>query len=247
MDDQFSPFQINPQHQATIREMELRSHDRIRVFNPLDEDYTVQWDSVGFLVPNKNHDVGVGRGQAVVYRYIAVNYLDKMSERVFNARLGQAVVDENKRRINSGMAEMSHQVERLAFETRIRQELKKELPKIWAVLWLGVEEEYGAVPEAQVQTESEDARISAWLQQTLNRPASQLSDDNLPSLGDITISTGLPPTPPAPATPSVSVAPVSPPPAPVIPPPLSQPSVPAANSTAALNAQKLDILQEFSQ
>lgn len=128
------------------RELARRANDRIRVSNPLDEDFTIYWDSNGFVIPGKNRDLGQGLGQAIVLRYIAVNYIKHMTDKILTERLNGLIKKENERRNKSGNKIMTKfpgddAEETFAMQFKISDPAKRQ--EIMRILWLGVEEEYG--------------------------------------------------------------------------------------------------------
>src|SRR5436853_6934564 len=93
--------------QATLKEMARRSQDRILVYNPTDKDFTVYFDSIGFVIPNRNKDNGHGMGRAIVLRYIAENYRTKIIDLILGTRMDEAITVENKKRADRGEPEMT--------------------------------------------------------------------------------------------------------------------------------------------
>src|SRR5437879_1623530 len=121
MDDIFNTGpQYSQQQIANLQELERRSNDRIRVYNPTADDYVVYWGGAGFRVPNRNKDLGHGNGQAVVMRYVAENYVKHMADKILGQRMVAAILAENKRRESIGMATMNHWEDRLHFDTQFR-------------------------------------------------------------------------------------------------------------------------------
>lgn len=133
------------QKQATLKEMARRSQDRIRVYNPLDEDYTVRFDSIGFVIPNRNKDNGHGMGVAVVFRYVAQNYLTQMIDLLLTSKLDDAVKLENERRAKLGMLPMTKFIggEELMFTQSLRTDNQEARRRLVPVIWLGLAERYG--------------------------------------------------------------------------------------------------------
>lgn len=131
--------------QATLREMARRSQDRIRVYNPLLEDFTVRFDSIGFVVPGRTKDNGHGLGTAVLLRYVAENYRTHMIDKILNDKMDEAVNMENKRRADLGMLPMTKFIggEELSFCNALKTDNTEERKRLLAVIWLGIAERYG--------------------------------------------------------------------------------------------------------
>lgn len=72
--------QNNDDPQGILREMQRKSEDQLRVRNLMDDDYNVRWDSDKiFTVPGKDKDLGEGKGEAVLPRYIATKFMQEMA------------------------------------------------------------------------------------------------------------------------------------------------------------------------
>jgi len=137
-DDKKTPF---------LLEMERRANDILRVFNPTDKDYVVEWDRKNgtklFRVPAKS--------EASLLRYIAEKYIHEMFSRITTEKIDQSVINENKRRIDKGFPVMTRWQEQLQFEGSISNVTPDDARKIIAVLYVGLDQEYGIdrLPTAQ--------------------------------------------------------------------------------------------------
>jgi hypothetical protein len=145
------------------KELERSSKDRIRVYNPTNEDFDVYNDGYRWTVPGKNKDSGFGAGQQVFPRYLAVSFVTKICDKIFYDKMDEAVKTENERRVKAGLARMTKWEEQMPFEIQfstITTENKEKRKQIMSMMWLGIEEEYGAdmVKEqaAQPKQESDD-------------------------------------------------------------------------------------------
>ena len=125
-----------PQKQEAFkRELQRRSLDECKVFNPTSQDYTVYWDNHPFRIP--------ANGEAIFVRYICDRYMTEMTDKQLTFKSDENVRMENERRIKKGMALMDKHTEQPAFEANF-QINKPELRKpILATLWGGVVKEYG--------------------------------------------------------------------------------------------------------
>lgn len=206
----FGSINYNPQQLANIKEMERRANDRIRVFNPLDEDFTTGWDGTAFTVPNRNKDMGFGKGQRVLPRYIAINFLEGMANLIMGQRRNAAVAAENMRRRSSGQLPMTKYEEEHNYIISLGIDTRMEKMKVWRILWLGVEEEWGFNEVAQRQEEIITAEEKAFRLE-MERSAKQLDPNELPTL-NYTAPTAVNPTQTfnADAVPQAAQAPVAP-------------------------------------
>ncbi len=178
MDDfsQLLGVQLRDDQIASLKEMARQANDRLRVYNPTDDDYYVAWDLAGsggrFLVPSKNKDVGYGAGQAVHARYICFKYFKEMSNKILGERLKDAIEKENNDRMAKGFKAMDKSFdsqEELRFSGPYLVNNSDRLQELLPVLILGVEEEYGLDTQPVQKTE---AQIN-WdkINSLVNRPA----------------------------------------------------------------------------
>lgn len=140
--------------QATLKEMARRSQDRIRVYNPLLEDYTVLFDGIGFVIPNRNKDTGHGLGMAVVLFYVAENYRTQMIDKILTEKMDEAIRLENESRLAKGMLPMTKFIggEELAFANGLRTDNIEARRRLIPVIWKGLAERYGT--ENRVESQS---------------------------------------------------------------------------------------------
>ena len=160
------------------REMARRSNDRLRVINPTNEDFVVTWDSFKHIIPSQTRDLGYGKGQTVLPRYLANNYFTHMVDKLINDEASAKIAEENTKRVNRGQEKMTSWQEQLAFETKFSTgnfELRK---KFMAMLWGGVEEEYGleAVTENEYMRPVDTRPISDQLMETFEKQAPNVPD-----------------------------------------------------------------------
>ena len=74
----------NPATEATKREMYRLSQDDCMIYNPTDKDFVIEWEEHRFVVPNKNKDLGWGKGKREVKRYLAIWYCKHMKDQIIN-------------------------------------------------------------------------------------------------------------------------------------------------------------------
>lgn len=116
-------------------EIYKKTQDIVRVHNPTQEDFIVYNDRMvtneQWLIPNKDRDMGKGKGNVDVPRYIALRYLNQM---------GTKLIGEKSKREWDKIKGQYRADERGQMEGRlaIRLNDKKEWEKITPKLWLGV-------------------------------------------------------------------------------------------------------------
>lgn len=146
------------------KELERSSRDRIRVYNPTTQDFDVYNDGYRWTCPNKDKDTGFGAGQQVFPRYLAVAFVQKLCDKIFMDKMDEAVKAENQRRVERGLAKMNKWEEQAPFEiefSTITEENKAKRKELMSIMWLGIEEEYGAdmikerAERPKVQTDEE--------------------------------------------------------------------------------------------
>lgn len=133
------------QMQIVRREMERYSRDLIRVANPTESDFDVFNDGYKWTVPNRNRDMGRGKGQQVFPRYLAMTYVTRMTDYLLTKEADEAIEAENKRRVESGLQPMTKYAggEQERFEAPLKTNIPDRRQAIMKQLWLGIEEQYG--------------------------------------------------------------------------------------------------------
>lgn len=138
--------QNDSERQSAIhREMYRKSLDKIRVYNPTEQDHVVVWDGFKHVIPSKHKDMGWGKGERVVDRYIAEKYCRDMKNKLIYEQ-GEEFVEKLIERATEDM--------RIKYQTDPyeKQRLYNQAPsindeklikKIYDTLWLGVEEKFG--------------------------------------------------------------------------------------------------------
>ena len=144
----------------TLQEMERRANDLLRVHNPTNTDYVIEWDRVNgtklFRVPAK--------GEAVFVRYIAEKYIREMFDKIFSERAQREIIAENQKRIAKGIAEMDKTQrtgEQMHFESKFYHPTNEEAKQVLSLLYLGVENEYG-VDRLMPTTEADNDSVSTF-------------------------------------------------------------------------------------
>ena len=139
------------------QELERRSNDLLRIYNPTNERHVVEWDRKNgtklFPVEPKE--------EAVYPRYIAEKYIREMFDKITISEADGAVRKENERRIKAGMAAMDKTLktgEQEQFESQFYIGKDDKAREIIALLYMGVETEFGVDRIYQTETETKDIR-----------------------------------------------------------------------------------------
>lgn len=121
------------------REAERRSNDLIRVYNPTEKDYVVEYDRANgtklFRVPKKE--------ETVLVRYIAEKYIKEMYQKLVTEKADNALLEENEKRVAKGMAELRKYDEQYRYEAPLYNLSEDEAKKLISLLYVGVEREFG--------------------------------------------------------------------------------------------------------
>ena len=146
---------INP-NRKTIdhRELERRSQDVILVKNPDSADFTIRWDGHLFTIPGNQRDLGDGKGQRRLPRYLAFRYMKKKTSDSFGNMMTKAVEAENAKRKKKGQEPLNLHSERPAFESRWKAQNSQAKENIFRSLFGGLVQEYGrdAIPDEPVRS-----------------------------------------------------------------------------------------------
>jgi len=170
---------------AIKREMYRTSLDSIRVYNPTNNDFTIVWDGFRHTVPNRDKDVGFGKGQKVMPRYLAMKWCRDMKNKLIGEE-AEILVRELIERASEDM-KLKYQTD--PYE---KQKLYDRTPtindeagikRIYDMIWLGVEERYG-IEEEEVKSDGmEDQRpIEEQILDSLNRPVKKPAPEVKPEV-----------------------------------------------------------------
>ena len=141
-------------HQEAAR----KANDLIRVYNPTDKDHVVKWDKRG---GTKNFRV-VAKEEAVLLRYLARKYVTEMFTKIITEKADKAIIEENEKRVAKGVAIMDKSLrtgEQLRFEAPLYKPTSEEAKKLVAILWVGVEQEFGIDREAEADDTPSDKPV----------------------------------------------------------------------------------------
>lgn len=81
------------QQDAFKRELERKSLDTIMIHNPTEKDFFIEWDKRYHKVPNINSDVGFGKGNREIERYLAEKYERTMINHLINGKADKYMED----------------------------------------------------------------------------------------------------------------------------------------------------------
>jgi len=133
------PDQRSKQHIAAHVEIYRRTQDTWEIHNPTDEDFIVyndrKFSNESWTVPNKNKDVGMGKGNLHVPAFVGLRYINKMGEKMI---IKTSEEDWAKKKLQYRQDEWGEKEERMA----IRLNNKEEWDKITPVLFHGVVKRY---------------------------------------------------------------------------------------------------------
>lgn len=86
------------------RELYQQAHAIFAVFNPTVHDYRLIFDRRIYTIPNKDHDIGKGKGIEYLSAYLAKKYATEMTNKILQEQAMGLVNEENERRKAAGMA-----------------------------------------------------------------------------------------------------------------------------------------------
>lgn len=125
------------------RETYRKSNDTILVFNPTDEDYVCYFDKFPNVVPNKNKDMGFGKGKMQLIRYIGEKYMKEMKDKLINAEADHLLEKAKKDREARGLSVDPYEVNAQVVNVAPRTNSDKEIEKIYGILYCGLVKEFG--------------------------------------------------------------------------------------------------------
>lgn len=167
-------------------QMYKESLDTIAVANITEEDFVIYNDKARatrtkWLIPNKNKDLGKGKGVQHIPRGMAYRYVEKMMTKIISEISAK---DWDKKKDKYRDEERSKYEEKLAIRTdnpKLREELAKKL-------WIGVVERYGGdeigeeleeIKKANPRQDMKDYLENLGLNERLIENASDSAKDQL--------------------------------------------------------------------
>jgi hypothetical protein len=131
------------------RELQRKSQDVHRIFNPTDKDYNLSWDGYLHKIP--------ANSTADLQTYLVDKYLREMTDKILRERQENAVKEENERRRSRGEKEMEKYQggEQPILEGKFAIEKGVANPEvrmqIYQELYMGIVKEYG-IEKVQKET-----------------------------------------------------------------------------------------------
>ncbi len=150
------------------RELQRKSLDQLRVYNPTEEDYAVIWDGFNHIVPSKS--------ERTLPRYIATKYFKEMINKLIYAEEEEAVSKANSKRNERGNPPLTAQErETYALQYGLHAANEDKRRELMKVLYKGVAEEYGVdMPlegkPVKKDERSTDEKLLAELEKDLPEP-----------------------------------------------------------------------------
>lgn len=151
---------------AAHLELYSRTQDIIRVHNPTDKDFIVYNDrrfaNERYVIPNKDKDIGYGKGNNDVLRFIALRFVDKLGMEMISKIIAE---DWEKKKLKFRIEERGVMEERLA--------LRSNDPKLWEEitkkLWIGVVKRYQGDMIEEPEAKAPRKEYSSAAEETLDR------------------------------------------------------------------------------
>lgn len=133
---------------AAHLELYNRSMDTVRVHNPSDTDFIVHNDkrvsNEKYVIPAQTKDIGYGKGNNDVPRFIAKRYLDTMGIEMINVKIKE---DWLKKKGKFRLEEQGMMEERLALRSSDPKLWDEITPKLWVKVVKRYQEETYDEPE----------------------------------------------------------------------------------------------------
>jgi len=157
------------------KEMERRSLDQLKVFNPLDEDRTVIWD--GFMHPFP------AKKDTITVRYLAKKFIRETIDYMINLDEQEAVDKENAKRQKAGHQLMTgKERETFANSLELTTSNDKLRAKYMKMVYKGLVKNYGFEPSLdrvqQKDTRPADVRLMEQLDEEMPAVEEVVSDDD---------------------------------------------------------------------
>jgi len=163
------------------KKMEAESNDEVKILNPTNEDYHIKYGGRYWTVPAKTKDVGYGSGALVVLRYIAMNYIQHMIDKL--------ILDESNAKMEKMKKEYKGdfwpgQEERFALRTNNPELRKKYLSQVWGgvVRRFGMDEIPTQVGEAKPR--SDKSLDEQMLEELEENPVKNIKEELLEAINE---------------------------------------------------------------
>lgn len=163
------------------KKMEAESNDEVKVLNPTNEDYHIRYGGRFWTVPSKTKDAGYGLGALVIPRYIAMNYLQHMIDKLILAE-SDAKIAKMKKDYKGNF--WPGEEERHALRTNNPELRKKYLVQIWG----GVVRRFGMdeIPEisSELKPKSDRSLDEQMLEELENNPVKDVKEELLEAINE---------------------------------------------------------------
>lgn len=144
-----APTIRSTEDEAFHQELERVSLDWCMVYNPTDEDFYIEWNNAQgrpwrYLVPNKNKDIGWGKGKLEVQRYLAIWYCEHMKDKIVNdkgLKEAEKVLAARREKGQPDLTKFEEQTQVWGKTPRTTSE--QELSTLYPILFLGISREFG--------------------------------------------------------------------------------------------------------
>jgi hypothetical protein len=138
---------------SKILELQRASQDVVKIHNPTNDDYVVEWDrfetNTPWVIPNQQSDrFGCGAGNREVPRYIAYKFLHEITDQMITE---MASKEWKKLRKNYGATEQTAKEEERIMTNFLRDDKKRD--DIAKLVWLGVTRRHGDLLPSRPQHE----------------------------------------------------------------------------------------------
>lgn len=144
--DNLDTTQQELEGQKLLREMERKSQDIIRVYNPLEETFELKYDGYIHAFP--------GQSYSDYPRYLCIRFMMQIIDKIMIRDADMAIKKENEERVKKGQKPMSYHEEQPVFEAPLLQNPEKR-KKLANDVWVGIVRSYGS---RDVTQESADTR-----------------------------------------------------------------------------------------
>lgn len=156
MEPQQAPQGQKKAAEALRAEMERRSKDSFKVYNPTNQDYQVVLNAA--ISPEiwtvESH------GEAIVPRYVREKYFEEMVKKIITARSDKAIIEENEKRMKAGFPKLDLHTEQYRLESRNLKIMQSKEDKILKILDRGLYKEYGVEKTGTHKIDDRDARAN---------------------------------------------------------------------------------------
>ncbi|SRR5258706_3625912 len=126
---------LTPKEEAWHNEQERKSKDLVRVYNPTNKDFRVNWDGNIFVIPAKSE-------KTLIY-YVATKYVRDMKDQLINEQNEKELARLLAERVSKGQLELTPYERQTLIDKMPHTDNEKLVGEIYSTLWLGIEEEFG--------------------------------------------------------------------------------------------------------